>query len=117
MATGGCQIQAAIAAIVQRAQLLGDFKTGERVREELEAKLDYWLNCAQTLVGGGILKYQAPPRDGTAIRLLEAAGQKDWKDFTCLNALRNVEPTVGLIFTDQPPDDDFTRLPQPYIPE
>lgn len=47
------------------------------------------------------------------IELLESAGQGIWQDFTCLNSLRNVEPTVGLIFQDQVPDDDFSRLPQP----
>lgn len=107
-------VQAAIEAIVQRAGLVGDAATGDRVREELEAKLDKWLHKAQTLVGGGTLKYKADKRDGTTIELLDAAGRGEWQDFTCLNSLRNVEPTVGLILTEQPPDEDLSRLPQPW---
>jgi hypothetical protein len=53
-------------------------------------------------------------KDGTAINLLENAGNKQWKDFTCLNSLRNVEPTINLILTDKPPDDDPDKLPQPF---
>ncbi|MEQ9355512.1 MAG: helicase-related protein [Coleofasciculus chthonoplastes F2-STO-03] len=106
-------IQAAIDAIVQRASLIEDVKIGEYVRQELETRLDKWKHKAENLLGGGILKYQADKRDGTTIELLDAAGSKEWQDFTCLNSLRNVEPTVGLILTDQPPDEDFSRLPQP----
>ncbi len=106
-------VQAAIEAIVQRAGLVGDAKTSQYVRQELEAKLDYWLSLAQGLVGGGTLKYKAAQRDGTTIELLDAAGRREWQDFTCLNSLRNVEPNVGLILQDQVPDEDFSRLPQP----
>jgi hypothetical protein len=106
-------IQAAIEAIVQRAGLIGDAQISDRVRQELEARLDKWKYKADNLIGGGILKYKEQNRDGTTIELLEAAGNKEWQDFTCLNSLRNVEPTVGLILTDQPPDEDFSRLPQP----
>jgi len=106
-------IQAAIQAIVQRAGLIGDVKTSDRVRAELEQKLDQWQDKADNLVGGGTLKYMANKRDGTTIELLDAAGRREWQDFTCLNSLRNVEPTVGLILTDQVPDEDFSRLPQP----
>ena len=70
------------------------------------------MSKAQNLIGGGTLKYQTDKRDGLTIELLESAGQGIWQDFTCLNSLRNVEPTVGLIFQDQVPDDDFSRLPQ-----
>jgi hypothetical protein len=106
-------IQAAIEAIVQRAGLIEDTKIGDFVRKELEARLDKWKDKADNLLGGGILKYQTEGRDGTTIELLDAAGSKEWQDFTCLNSLRNVEPTVGLILTDQPPNEDLTRPPQP----
>ena len=32
--------------------------------------------------------------------LLNRPGLEPWDDFTCLNSLRDVEPTVGLIFHD-----------------
>ncbi|PAX51754.1 DISARM system helicase DrmA [Brunnivagina elsteri] len=106
-------IQSAINTICDRAGLVGDAETKKLVKQALEAKLDNWLNKSQNLIGGGTLKYQIDKRDGLTIELLESAGQGIWQDFTCLNSLRNVEPTVGLIFQDQAPDDDFSRLPQP----
>jgi hypothetical protein len=110
-------VQAAINAIAQRAGLVGDSKIESYVRQELRSKLDYWLDKAQNLVGGGTLKYKVSSRDGTSIDLLAPAGKGDWQEFTCLNSLRNVEPTIGLILTEQLPDEDHSRLPQPMIEE
>ena len=107
-------IQEAINVIVRRAELIEGVEKGQQVRRELEAKLDTWLNKAHTLVGGATLKYQVTSRDGTAINLLENAGQGQWQDFTCLASLRNVEPTIGLILTDQPLDEERDRKPQPF---
>jgi hypothetical protein len=110
-------IQSAINTICDRANLIAGTETQKLVKQALEAKLDVWLSKAQNLIGGGTLKYQTDKRDGLTIELLESAGQGIWQDFTCLNSLRNVEPTVGLIFQDQVPDDDFSRLPQPMKEE
>lgn len=105
-------IQSAINTICDRANLVAGTEAQKLVKQALEAKLDIWLSKAQNLIGGGTLKYQTDKRDGLTIELLESAGQGIWQEFTCLNSLRNVEPTVGLIFQDQVPDDDFSRLPQ-----
>lgn len=106
-------IQAAIAAIVERATNVDGPKTGEWVKQELEGRLDYWLEQAENPVGGTKLGYQAR-RDGVTLGLLEQPGQGEWKPFTCLNSLRNVEPTIGLILDDRPPDDDFhPPIPMP----
>jgi hypothetical protein len=104
-------IQEAIHTIVTRAANVDGLKTRELVKQELEAKLDYWLEQADNLIGGAVLGYQ-PQRDGITQGLLEQPGQGDWQPFTCLNSLRNVEPTIGLILDDRIPDDDF-RSPQP----
>ncbi len=80
----------------------------------MSAKLDKWLRRIQQLEPGTTLQYQTSSREGTAIKLIEAAGKGQWDDFTCLNSLRNVEPTVGLVLTDSPPDEDNSRLPQPF---
>lgn len=107
-------VQAAIEAIVHRAGLVGDVQTAQTIRHELEAKLDDWLSKART-VGGANLKYQVKSNDdGKGVKLLLPAGRDAWASTTCLNSLRNVEPTINLILTDQAPDDDF-RSPQPYI--
>jgi hypothetical protein len=108
-------LQAAIEAIVQRAAAIEDAKTGDRLRQELEAKLDNWLAKAQNRYGGGTLKYQTSSRDGTAINLLHNAGKGEWNEFTCLNSLRNVEPTIGLILTEQFSDDEGDRVYQPFV--
>lgn len=104
-------VQEAIATIVARATNVDGNKTGDLVRQELEAKLDYWLNQADSLVGGAVLGYKTK-KDGVTQGLLEQAGQGNWEPFTCLNSLRNVEPSIGLILDDRIPDDDF-RSPQP----
>lgn len=106
-------VREAIEAIVHRASLVSDAQTAQNIRNELEAKLDHWLAKAQT-VGGAQLKYQVKSKDGTTVNLLVPAGRGSWDFSTCLNSLRNVEPTINLILTDQAPDDDF-RTPQPYI--
>ena len=108
-------IQAAIEVILARAWAVGDAKTRDRVKQELEAKLDYWLEQAQNSVGGTVLGYQTK-KDGITIGLLEQPGPGGWQPFTCLNSLRNVEPSIGLILDERVPDDDF-RPPQPMNTE
>ena len=106
-------VQAAIETIVHRAGLVADAQTAQNIRRELESKLDDWLSKART-IGGAKLKYQVKSKDGTTVNLLVPAGRGKWEFSTCLNSLRNVEPTINLVLTDQAPDDDF-RTPQPYI--
>ena len=104
-------IQAAIDTIVTRAANVDGLKTRDLVKQELEAKLDYWLEQSDNLIGGAVLGYK-PRKDGITQGLLAQPGQGNWQPFTCLNSLRNVEPTIGLILDDRIPDDDF-RIPQP----
>lgn len=104
-------VQAAVKAIVDRAENVDGLKTAALVEHELKVKLDYWLAQAENLIGGAALGYQ-PQKDGLTQGLLEQAGQGDWQPFTCLNSLRNVEPTIGLILDDRVPEDDL-RPPQP----
>ena len=65
-----------------------------------------WLKLEQN-VGGHILGYD-DERDGVTVGLLNRPSLKQWDDFTCLNSLRDVEPTVGLIFHDGGLDEDPT---------
>ncbi|NJO59285.1 MAG: helicase [Richelia sp. RM2_1_2] len=106
-------IKAAVDTICKRAGLIADNQTQKLVKQALESKIDTWLSQAENIQGGGILKYKSGKRDGVTVELLQSAGQQDWQEFTCLNSLRNVEPTVGLILHDCTPDDDFSRVPQP----
>jgi len=95
----------AIETIVRRAGLVGSEPgVGDDARAELQSKLDIWLAEAQA--GGRTLTYDFPygpgagPKRQTAVPLLQRPKIGDWDDFTCLNSLREVEPTVNLIIED-----------------
>ena len=101
-------VQAAIETILRRVEMVGD-KEGlkELVRAELNERIDEWLAEAQKTAGGRELGYDEE-RDGVTVGLLRRPGLEPWDDFTCLNSLRDVEPTVGLIFYDGGLDEDPT---------
>ena len=46
---------------------------------------------------------------------MEKVTCSQWNEFTCLNSLRNVEPTIGLILTEQPSDDEGDRVYPPFV--
>jgi hypothetical protein len=104
-------VQQAIKSIVERAKLVGNNDDAfiQSLQVELNERLDQWLGEAQKNVGGRILGYD-DERDGVTMGLLRRPGLDPWDDFTCLNSLRDVEPTVGLIFHDGGLDEDPTYL-------
>ena len=53
---------------------------------------------------GGRLGYKEK-KDGVTKGLLRPPSIGEWDSFTCLNSLRDVEPTVGLILSDHGLDD------------
>ena len=77
------------------------------VLDELNERIDQWLAEAQRDFGGRILGYD-DERDAVTVGLLNRPSLEPWDDFTCLNSLRDVEPTVGLIFHDGGLDEDPT---------
>lgn len=100
-------VRDAIETIAQRAGLIGDDgnQLADYVRAELQSKVDLWKAEAQNVTGGRVLTYSEPhggngPPKGTAISLLQHTGLERWQEFTCLNSLREVEPTVKLIIDD-----------------
>jgi hypothetical protein len=104
-------VQQAIKSIVERAKLVGNNDDAfiQSLQIELNERLDEWLGQAQKNVGGRILGYDEE-RDGVTVGLLRRPGLDPWDDFTCLNSLRDVEPTVGLIFHDGGLDEDPTFM-------
>jgi hypothetical protein len=76
------------------------------VRAELQSKVDLWQDEAQNKEGGRTLAYNTPrgkgtgAARGTTVELLSRPGLERWEQFTCLNSLREVEPTVKLIVDD-----------------
>jgi len=104
-------VQEAIEAIVSRAVQVGKRAEVESlVRAELNGRLDQWLAEAQNTAGGRVLGYD-DERDGLTLGMLRRPSLEPWDDFTCLNSLRDVEPTVGLIFNDGGLDEDSTFVP------
>jgi hypothetical protein len=99
-------VQAAIDTIAKRAHLVGNGAEIEHlVRAELHERLDQWLAEAQHTAGGRMLGYDEE-WDGVTVGLLHRPSLDPWDDFTCLNSLRDVEPTVGLVLDDGGLDDD-----------
>ncbi|HEY9767834.1 MAG TPA: hypothetical protein V6C71_04905 [Coleofasciculaceae cyanobacterium] len=107
-------IQEAIKTIIERAEQIEGRAVSDRLKNELEVKLDRWLSSISSLEKGTTLKYRVSSTDGTAIDLIKPAGQGIWDDFTCLNSLRNVEPTISLILNDLPLSEENSPLPQPF---
>ena len=86
----------AIEVIARRAGDVASPAAAASVRAVLEARIDDWLHESQRLAGQGArLSYER--RDGSTIPLLAKPDGSSWGAFTCLNSLRDVEPTVALI--------------------
>lgn len=99
-------VQAAVETIAKRAHLVGNgVEVEQLVRAELNERIDQWLAEAQRTAGGRVLGYDEE-RDGVTVGLLHRPGLDPWDDFTCLNSLRDVEPSIGLIFHDGGLDED-----------
>jgi len=102
----------AIEIIARRAGLVGDGpEVADFVRAELQSKVDLWKAEAENRTGGRMLAYDTPRGEGkagqkgTTVELLHRPGLERWEAFTCLNSLREVEPTVKLIVDDGGLDD------------
>ena len=77
----------------------GSTEVGENVRAALGDLRAYWLKAASANVGTE-LGYKMK-KDGHTVGLLKQAGLSDWKPFTCLNSLRDVEPSINLILDER----------------
>jgi hypothetical protein len=90
----------AISELSQRALVItGSQEVAEAVRQTLEDLRAYWLNMTHSNVGTQ-LGYRTR-KDGHTIGLLRQPGQGDWTPFTCLNSLREVEPSINLILDER----------------
>jgi hypothetical protein len=115
-------VQQVIEDIARRAELVGPDgkKLADLVRAELKEKLDYWQHEAQNTEAGRILCYhRRSDKEGVRVSLLSRPGMERWEPFTCLNSLREVEPTSQLMlderpldFADKSPDDESAEAPE-----
>ncbi len=95
----------AIEAITKRAELIAGVEAAGEVRQQLKRKMDLWQKRAQRTAQGNQLGYETK-KDGVTIGLLRKPSIEPWDEFTCLNSLRDVEPTANLILDDFGMDDD-----------
>ncbi len=95
-------VKTAVGDIVSRAELVEEPAVGRFCEDEMKAKADHWQSNAQNITGGRRLTY-VPARGNqraSSIPLLTHPGIERWEAFTCLDSLRDVEPTVKLIIAD-----------------
>lgn len=102
-------------AIIQRASEVAGPEAVERIRADLQSLESYWLKQASTSPSLGYEKQQ----DGITLNLLKRPKRGKWEPFTCLNSLRNVEPSVTLLLderslgtTDMDIEDEEEQQPQ-----
>ena len=98
-------VKDAIEAITRRAELIAGVEATLEVRQELKHKMDLWQKRAQRTAQGSQLGYETK-KDGVTVGLLRKPSIDPWDEFTCLNSLRDVEPTANLILDDYNLDDD-----------
>lgn len=93
-------LQKTVERISQRAGLVtGRSDVTDMVRAMLKTRLDDWLFKAGSTGGGAILGYMKQ-KDGRTLGLLKQATEPGQDLFTCLNSLRDVEPSAYLILRD-----------------
>ncbi|HEU5230506.1 MAG TPA: helicase-related protein, partial [Ktedonobacteraceae bacterium] len=88
----------AIEVITSRAtEITQNSAAVDRVRQDLLSLQQRWLTQAEKTAA---LAYQ-DRRDGKTIGLLKDPQQGQWQPFTCLNSLRDVEPSVNLVLDER----------------
>jgi len=85
-------------AILARARLIDGDGAADVVREMLDRRKTQWL--AEIAAAQSVTLGYQQKRDGTTIGLLRPAGSGPWEPFTCLNSLRDVEPSIHLVLKD-----------------
>ncbi len=106
-------VRQALEELETRAALVtGKPEAGDLVRQELRARVDAWLAEAARTSGGRVLGYR-DRHDGKTIGLLRYPDLREWSLFTCLNSLRDVEPSVGLILDERSMN---TEPERPLVP-
>lgn len=94
------QVNLAIEEIVGRArEIARDPRLVEEVRAKLDDRIDNWR--AEGAKARGALRFGYVAKENQFAGLLEKPGVAGWEPFSCLNSLRNVEPSVMLLFDDE----------------
>jgi ATP-dependent helicase YprA (DUF1998 family) len=100
--------QAALEELSERAEVItGSRQVAESVRTALDELRAQWQKAASA--NTGIQLGYKTKRDGHTIGLLHQPGQGDWLPFTCLNSLRDVEPSINLVLDERSLGDDINE--------
>ncbi|MCP4346435.1 MAG: helicase [Desulfobacterales bacterium] len=87
----------AVESIIRRVELVeGDKDAGNNVRNMLLERRDFWLKEIERARSYNLGYKEKHTTKG----LLRPTGEGTWKKFTCLNSLRDVEPSVSLILDE-----------------
>ncbi len=86
----------ALDIVTTRATEITDGEATDEVYSNLETLKQYWIDRARKVKIG--YKQQ---NDSITQGLLKAPERGKWQPFTCLNSLRDVEPTVNLILDER----------------
>lgn len=100
-------LQMAVEEILDRVQRMVPPPDAADVASLVRSKVDHWLHRASQ-ESEGHLGYR-PDRSGAVAPLLSAPDARRWQPFTCLNSLRDVEPTVNLLLDEEEVDGDVGR--------
>lgn len=87
----------AVEQLTNRASQVKNPAASALIKTRLNELSEHWLSEAG--IKGRKLGYKE--ESGTVVGLLEQSGRGEWKAFTCLNSLRDVEPTVKLILDER----------------
>jgi hypothetical protein len=88
---------AAIAAITRRIANIHGNEVAKEVDAQLRNRRDEWVSKAQKT---STLVYRRNGRDDVSVPLLQKPVERDWQVFTCLNSLRDVEPSAAVVMVE-----------------
>jgi hypothetical protein len=92
-------VQEAVTQLIDRVAKIDGTARVELMTDALNARTDLWASRISASIEGARLGYQGK-RDGQTLGLLSKPSNQTWTQFTCLNSLRNVEPSVNLILDE-----------------
>jgi hypothetical protein len=106
-------VQEALQQLMERAARIDQEEQSDLIAKEIADRTEFWSDRINATAGGALLGY-AGKKDGRTLGLLRTPGSQGWNLYTCLNSLRNVEPTVNLVLDEYGMDRPGPQNWQPY---
>ena len=110
-------LTASMNTLAQRAEDVTDRKERRaETEDELRRRRAEWLARARRRQESRLGYKDDTTPQGPVVGLLQQPGQQQWDTFTCLNSLRDVEPSVHLLLTEAPGLDPLIDAALPIPP-